>query len=137
MIKKTLSLRHEFSESEINDIAHTLTDCLQHKGKVVVEKQAANKKLNAEIKYWDKQIDNNSELISEGFEYRDVACAVTYNHPVAGQKTIQRLDTMDEWQEPMTIDEFDLFNNMNVPTQETEYEEAEVLMLSEKINEEE
>jgi hypothetical protein len=115
MIKKTLSLRYDFAESEINDIAHTLTDCLTHKGGVVNEKQAANRKLNAEIKYWDRQIDNNSTLIQDGFEYRDVDCQVVYNEPVAGQKTITRLDNMDSWQEQMTLDEFDLFNTLNVP----------------------
>ena len=31
----------------------------------------------------------------------------------------------------MTMDEFDLFNNMNVPTQDNDFEEAEVLTLGE------
>ena len=133
MIKKTLSLRHDFSENEINDIAHTLTDCLKSKGVIIVEKQQVNKRLNAEIKYWDKQIDDNSNLISEGFTHRDVACSVEFNKPVAGQKIITRLDTNDYWQEPMTMDEFDLFNNMNVPTQDNDFEEAEVLTLGEGL----
>ncbi len=117
MIKKTLSLKHEFSESEINEIAHTLTECLQKKGAVVLEKQQVNRTLNANIKYWDKQIDDQSTLISKGYEYRDIDCEVTYNHPIAGQKTLQRLDTYESWAEPMTMDEFDLFNVVNVPTQ--------------------
>ncbi len=116
MIKKTLSLKHDFTESEINEIAHTLTDCLQQKGQVVIEKQQANKNFNSTLKYWDRQIEEQSMLISDGYTYRDTDCEVVYNAPVAGQKTITRIDTDESWTEPMMTDEFDLFNNMNVPT---------------------
>ncbi len=115
MIKKTLSLKHEFSESEINEVAHLLTNCIQQKATVSNEKAIANKTFNANIKYWDKHINDNTELISNGYEYRDTACEVKYNTPVPGQKTIIRLDTFDSWEEPMTIDEFDLFTSNNVP----------------------
>jgi hypothetical protein len=115
MIKKTLQLKHEFSESEINEIAHTLTNCIQQKAVVNLEKSQANKTFNANIKYWEKHINDNTELISTGYEYRDTACEVKYNTPLAGQKTIIRLDTFESWEEPMDLNEFDLFTSNNVP----------------------
>lgn len=115
MIKKTLELKHTFDESEINEIAHILTDCIQQKSQVILNKAVANKAFNSEIKMWDSHIEKNSDLISDGYEYRDTSCEVKYNHPVPGTKTIQRLDTFDSWEEPMSVDEFDLFTSNNVP----------------------
>lgn len=126
MITKTLSLRHDFSEAEINEIAHVLTECVVKKTEVEDEKRSATRQYNGQIKYWEKQIQDNTTLIQDGFEYRDVSCKVLYNTPVAGQKTIERMDTGDKWTEPMTIDEFDLFTAQNVPVDDIDYEEVPV-----------
>lgn len=120
MVTKTLSLKHDFSEKEINDIAHDMTDCIVKKNEVEDEKRSAMRQLNGQIKYWDKQIQDRSILIQDGFEYRDIKCEVKYNDPVVGQKTIIRTDNYELWIEPMTLDEYDLFNTNNIPT-DTEY----------------
>jgi hypothetical protein len=131
MITKNLSLRHDFDESEINEIARLLTDCIGHQTKVEIEKSSANKKFNAEIKYWQKQIQDKATLIEDGFEYRDCSCEVLFNNRIAGQKTIKRLDTGESWVEQMTIDEFDLFTGQNVATDfnSEEFSEVEVIDL--------
>lgn len=116
MITKNLSLRHDFSETEINEIAHVLTECVVKKTQIESEKREANRQLNGQIKYWEKQIQDNTLLIQDGFEYRDCSCEVLFNTPIAGQKTIRRLDTGESWVEQMTIDEFDLFTGQNVAT---------------------
>lgn len=126
MITKTLQLRHDFEEHEINEIAKLMTECHRKKIDVELNKKSATRQYNAEIKYWEREIDKNATLIENGFEDRDVSCEVIYNHPVSGQKTIRRLDTGEEWTEPMTIDEFDLFTAQNVPTEVyADYEEID------------
>lgn len=117
-MKKTLSLRHDFSESEINEISRQLVDNLNHKQETVNNKSMEMKKFNNELKFWETKINETSTLIDDGFEYRDIDCDVTYNTPNEGVKSIERLDTGEKWTEPMTIDEFDLFNINNVNTEE-------------------
>jgi hypothetical protein len=41
---------------------------------------------------------------------RDVQCWVDYNKPATGQKQITRIDTAEVFTEPMTEDDWTLFN---------------------------
>jgi c-di-AMP phosphodiesterase-like protein len=116
MITKNLELKHEFSEKEINEIAHDMTDCIVKKNEIEEEKRSVTRQLNGQIKFWDKQIQDRSILIQDGWEYRQTSCQVEYNKPVIGQKTITRLDTYEKWTEPMSVDEYDLFNTNNIDT---------------------
>lgn len=105
MITKTLNLKHDFSNDEINDIAKEMSAHLNTKVALEIEKSQAMKGYSSQIKYWDKKINQLNELITNEFEYRDISCEVKYNDPVVGQKTIIRQDNYEQWQEPMSIDE--------------------------------
>jgi hypothetical protein len=110
MFKETRKLRHDFSESEVNEISQELVANINEKTRVEDEKKSAVRKFNGEIKYWDKKISRDAELITNGFEDRDTACEVQFNVPTYGNKTITRLDTKESWVEPMEFEEQDLFN---------------------------
>lgn len=118
MIKKTLNLKCELTIEEINDIAKEMSSQLNQKSEVALNKARAMKQFSGEMKYWDNMINKNNILITDGFEYRNIDCEVVFNSPVTGQKIIKRLDNQEEWQEQMTIEEFDLFNITNIPTDE-------------------
>lgn len=115
MTTKPLSLKHEFSTEEINEIAVEMSHQINERNRVVVEKASAMKSFNGQLKYWETKINQNNELITDGYEYRDVTVEVEFNKPVNGQKMITRLDTEESWQEPMTLEEFDLFTIADGP----------------------
>lgn len=54
--------------------------------------------------------DDLSIKVSDGFEMRDIQCWVEYNKPSTGQKQITRIDTAEVFTEPMTEEDWTLFN---------------------------
>ena len=67
----------------------------------------------AQIVQQENLIQQASQRIRDGYEYREVDCEVEYNVPERGQKTIIRLDTGATSIEVMTMQEkADLFCNV-------------------------
>ncbi len=129
-MKKKLVLKCDLTEHEINDIAKEMSERLNQKSQLETEKKETIKKYTREISYYDKKINEGVVLISLGYEEREVNVEIKMNTPDKGFKTITRLDTFENWSEPMNINEYDLFTSMGKDIDE---EEDSIL----KTNEEE
>lgn len=117
-MKKTLTLKCELTMQEVNDLAKEISSFLNSKTEVEIEKKETVKRLNRDIAYWDKKINQHGELIDAGFEDRQVDCIVEINTPTINIKRITRLDTNETWTEPMVLNEANLFNISGVKEEE-------------------
>jgi hypothetical protein len=115
-MKKKLILKCDFTDEEINDIAKEMAEQLSEKTRIDLEKKEVVKKYTREISYYDKKINESGIKIQNGYEEREVQCEIKMNTPKAGIKTITRLDNKDTWEEPMNLNDHDLFslNDINV-----------------------
>jgi predicted NodU family carbamoyl transferase len=105
------SLRCDLTAKEIHD--HSLQLAEKNKSIVAIEeeKKSVMSQYKARIDETKATINKLSNIVTDGFEMRDVECEITYHKPQQGKKTIVRKDldkvhaveTMEEW-------EFNLFN---------------------------
>ena len=94
--KYTEFLRCEFSDEEITQAAKDLAKANQMKSTLEQRKKEVDASLKADIESQNSTIARLAQMISVGFEYRDVECRVDLDTPEAGRKTIIRLDTGEE-----------------------------------------
>lgn len=115
-VKKTTEyLRYDFSAEEFAAHARELARLNQELARFVDHKKQITANLAADQKQKESDVADASRLVSNGYEYRDVACEVRYHDPENGKKTVIRLDTGeivktvfmsgDEMQEPLPFDQ--------------------------------
>lgn len=102
--------QHDFTEAEAHQLALKLAESnIKHKA-ILTEKKEVVKKFTREAEEVKQVCDELSVKVSDGFEMRTVACWVEYNKPKTGEKEITRIDTGEIITEPMTEEDWTLFN---------------------------
>lgn len=109
------------TEDELEERGKILTELLQDKMDLEIEKSSNNKRFTDLIKAKDVQIKKQIPVVRDRQIERDVECRIEFNHPEPGKKTVTRLDTMEIiFEGQMTDSECqDLFiNTEDVPEDE-------------------
>jgi len=116
-VKQKLMCR--LTEAELEEEGRKLTDLLQEKMELEVEKSSRNKYYTERIKGVDGRIEKQIPVVRDREIERDVECLVEYNMPEKGLKRITRLDTGEivETREMTENECQDLF--LNAPEAET------------------
>jgi len=122
-MKRKMVLKCDLTEHEVNDIAKEMSERLNQKSLLENEKKESNKKYSREISYYEKKIVDAGILINQGYEEREVDVEIKMNHPKKGLKTITRKDNNESWEEPMVLDDHDLFTSMGM---EIDVEESKI-----------
>lgn len=104
------TLRHNFSDQEIHDLAIKLATKNREATNVEEEKKAVTSEFKFKTDMLKAEINLLSTKIGNGYEMRDVECEVQYHVPEAGTKLLTRMDTGETWSERMTSEEWNLFN---------------------------
>lgn len=102
--------QHTFSEAEAHALAIDLAEGIKKLKAIIAEKKEVLKKYTADADKVKLSCDDLSIKVSDGFEMRQVQCWVDYNKPSTGQKQITRIDTAEVFTEPMTEEDWTLFN---------------------------
>lgn len=108
----TKSLRYDFSASEVHDLSLELANKYKSLGELAEEKKRSDAEFNAKANGVKAELRTLSAQVSDGFEYRDIACEVEYHKPSQGQMTVTRTDTGEVFTEQMTEDDWNLFNQV-------------------------
>lgn len=86
-------LKYEFSEDELKEFAKKLA----YETRELMENEETKKSVmsdfKSKIESSKEKISKLSNLINNGYEYRNIDCEVQLNSPEDGQKTIIRKDT--------------------------------------------
>lgn len=83
------------TEDELKEQGKILTELLQDKMDLEIEKSSNNKRFTDLIKAKDVQIEKQIPVVRDRQIERDVECRIEFNHPEPGKKTVTRLDTME------------------------------------------
>lgn len=116
-------LRCDLTDKEMQSFSIQLAAENRNHAALEDEKKAVGSSYKAKIDESVARINNLATLVGNGFDMRDVDCEVTYHWPEKGKKTMTRMDTKATWTEPMTDDEWNLFNQ---PPDDVEGEFEEV-----------
>lgn len=108
----TKSLRYDFTASEVHDLSVELANKYKSLGELAEEKKKADAEFNAQANVIRAELRTLSAQVSDGYEYRDIACQVEYHKPSQGQMTVTRTDTGEMFTEQMTEDDWNLFNQV-------------------------
>jgi hypothetical protein len=90
------SLRYDFSDAEITQIARDQGQKMRDRTIIEEEKKRVAKQYAVRIETLDGEIDADTDKITSGYEMRMVECGVFYHTPILGKKTIVRLDSGKE-----------------------------------------
>ena len=109
MIRKETTqemLRYTFTEDELKGKSRCLAHAIQTKTSIEEEKKSAMAQFKERIDGENALIGKLSRDINNGWEMRGIDCAIAYNTPNTGFKTITRNDTKEVVKEiAMTQDE--------------------------------
>ena len=108
----TKEFRYDFSEAEAHALALDLAEGIKKLKAIIAEKKEVVSKYKADADKVKLACDDLSIKVSDGYEMRDVQCWVDYNKPGVGQKQITRIDTAEVFTEPMTDEDWTLFNQV-------------------------
>ena len=112
-------LPYELTDEEINALGREISEIVQEKTKLEIEKKEVTSSYSSKIKGLESKIKGRAKKVIEGKEDRQIECTVIYNEPKYGTKTVTRLDTFDTWEEPMNEDELtNLFFNSDGKSEE-------------------
>lgn len=105
------SLKYDFTATEIHTLSMQLATSTKSRQAMEEEKKAVVSQFKAKLDEVNATCNKLSNLVADGFEYRDINCRIEFHKPSQGRKTYIRLDT-DKIAliEPMTSDDFNLFN---------------------------
>ena len=123
--KTTRLLTHKFSDDEIKEMTDSLASQMMDVVKLQIEKKEEAAEYKRKI---DRLMEQNNKLavwLHDGEMEMPIACEVTMNHPKAGMKTVQRMDTYEKWEEHMEQDENRIDNLPGVQTPHYSAEEEE------------
>lgn len=91
--KSTEYLQYHFTDAELLDLAKTNARTQSEKRALENQKAQITKQLAGDIAAKDAELQKLSELVSNGYEYRQVECSIVLDMPVRGMATIIRDDT--------------------------------------------
>lgn len=107
--KDSRNLQYDFTAVEINELAVELANKNQEVARMEMEKKSVVARYKANIDLLSEQVNDLSNKVASGYEYRDVECEVIFNQPKNGQKTFIRSDTSKSFTEKMTDTDYNLF----------------------------
>lgn len=108
----TKQFRYDFSEEEAHALAVDLAEGIKKMKAITAEKKEVANKFKRDHDKVKAACDILSIKVSDGYEMRDVACWIEFNKPSTGQKQITRIDTAEVFTEPMTEEDWTLFNQI-------------------------
>lgn len=88
-------LRVDLTNDQMIEIGKELADATNELKEIENEKSEVLSSFTARIKAASAAIAVLSNKLRSGYEFKDVQCSVVYDRPIAGEKTITRLDTGD------------------------------------------
>lgn len=105
------SLRCDLTAKEVHDVSIQLAEKNKSLVAIEEEKKSVTSQYKARIDETKATINKLSNVVTDGFEMREIECTIEYHKPSQGKKTIIRKDldkthaieSMEEW-------EFNLFN---------------------------
>jgi hypothetical protein len=106
------SLRYDFSAPEIYELSLRLANKHKEVTRQEEEKKSVVSQYAAKINELKASINNLSNNVSEGYEFREVECTVEFNKPEMGKKTLTRKDNQQTIVERMENWEFNLFTQV-------------------------
>jgi uncharacterized phage infection (PIP) family protein YhgE len=106
------SLRYDFSAPEIYELSLRLANKHKEVTRQEEEKKSVVSQYAAKINELKASINNLSNNVSEGYEFREVECTVEFNKPETGKKTLTRKDNQQTIVERMENWEFNLFTQV-------------------------
>lgn len=103
------NLRYDFTAVETHENSMRLANKTKELAAIAEEAKSVASQWSAKKSGVQTEITKLSNFITDGFEYRDVQCSITYNNPSEGMKTLTRDDTGHSWTERMEAWEHNLF----------------------------
>lgn len=110
----TRELRYDLTASEIHDLSLELAGKTIEFNAVTEEKKAATSQYTARLNEIKSQCTKLSNVVTDGFEMRNIDCEVSYHTPELGKKTFKRMDSGKQWVEKMDDADWNLFNQPDV-----------------------
>lgn len=92
-VKSKEYLRYDFTEAEFLEHARLLSRLNQELERAEDRKKRVSAEVSADVKACQDKVSNESRLVANAYEYRDVETEIRFHDPKAGQKTIVRTDT--------------------------------------------
>jgi hypothetical protein len=89
----SLILRVVLTDTEVREKSRALADKATKLNQLEEDKKRASSHFGSEIKEARGEITKLSQLVTTGYELRDVPCEVWFHRPKPGQKTTIRTDT--------------------------------------------
>lgn len=89
-------LRYDFSRQELVERAQELARTIQEIQRLEDNLASIKKNIQGQIAEYEAKRNRLTQIVSAGYEMRDVECEVRYNVPVSKIKTIVRLDSNEE-----------------------------------------
>jgi len=103
------SLRYDFTAIETHDLAIQLAQKTREVSSLEEDKKSVTSQYSAKINEAKATATRLSNLISDGWEFRETECGVEYHVPDQGQKTYTRKDNGKKFTEKMESFEWNLF----------------------------
>ncbi len=75
-MRTTIDHKYEYSQEEINELAHKISDEIKERTQLESEKKNSNSYLSSQIKEKEKNISEISLKIQLGYEMREIECKV-------------------------------------------------------------
>jgi len=90
------SLQYDFTPDELADMSKRLANEIGAIESLEDDKETANKEFKEQIAFHATAAKGLAKQIRAGYEHRFLPCRVLWNSPLAGEKTIVRLDTGEQ-----------------------------------------
>lgn len=121
-------LEYHFTDEEKLDMSKQLASENQNKRKLEDQKKAVTSQYGSQIAEKQETINQLSDKLAAGYEFRRTECSVQWHTPDKNQKTITRSDTGESWTEKMNEYDHDLFNQWEEKqnTAEEDFENSNV-----------
>lgn len=110
--EKRLNLQYKFTDEETLVLSKRLAELNNKLQDLEESKKSAMSDFKSRIDISKEEMAMISRKIYSGFEMRNIDCVILYHTPVWGKKLITRKDTGEQWEEKMTYDENNLFNQL-------------------------
>lgn len=108
--KTRRTLKYEFTPAEMLDLGRDLSAKNQELRQIEEQKKSVVAEYGSRIAIAKEQISSLSDKVASGYEMREVTVMIDYHLPVRGKKTLTRIDTGEQWEEPMNDTDHNLFN---------------------------
>lgn len=102
-------LKYTFSEMEKRDIAQEMARNIQQKEAKEDEKKAIVAQFKAELESIQRDVNQASQRLTNGYEHKNIDCEMWFHSPTEGFCQIFRIDNLEMVRErKMTQDELQL-----------------------------